>query len=31
MRNKCYSEYVKSFNLISDIFAELCKEYRYYR
>ena len=31
MRNKCYSEYVKSFNLISNIFAELCKEYRYYR
>lgn len=29
-KNKCYSEYVKSFELISNIFAELCTEYRYY-
>lgn len=31
IRNQCYSEYVKSFGLISDIFAELCKSYKYYR
>lgn len=30
MRNKCYSEYVTSFTLISNIFAELCKEYRWF-
>lgn len=29
-KNKCYFEYVKSFELISNIFSELCKEYRYY-
>lgn len=30
-RTKNFSEYVKSFELISNIFADLCKEYRYYR
>ena len=29
IRNGCYDEYVKSFTLISDVFADICREYNW--